>query len=108
MIKYEYLKFGGSMRGLTSFVQLRRLLLEMEKDLGLGEVSKIEKNVLVACAEVHMFFGESEFSIIINHDLLLEENASKIKQALKKLVERNLISVSDKTGKKIYQVQSLA
>jgi len=55
-----------------------------------------------------MFFGESEFSIIINQDLLLEENALKIKQALKKLVERNLISVSDKTGKKIYQVQSLA
>ena len=40
------------MGGLSSFVQLRRVLLDMEKDLGLREISMIEKNVLLACAEV--------------------------------------------------------
>ena len=94
------------MGGLSSFVQLRRVLLDMEKDLGLREISMIEKNVLLACVEVQLIFGEGEYSAIINHDLLVEENTSKIKQALKKLVDRKLISFSDQTGKKIYQVQT--
>ena len=98
--------FRGVMGGLSSFVQLRRVLLDMEKDLGLREISMIEKNVLLACAEVQLIFGEGEYSAIINHDLLVEENTSKIKQALKKLVDRKLISFSDKNGKKIYQVQT--
>lgn len=94
------------MGGLSSFVQLRRVLLDMEKDLGLREISMIEKNVLLACAEAQLIFGEGEYSAIINHDLLVEENTSNIKQALKKLVDRKLISFSDQTGKKIYQVQT--
>jgi len=94
------------MTGLTSFVQLRRILLDMEKDLGLRKISKIERNVLVACVEVQLMLGEGEYSAIINHDLLIEENISKIKLALKKLVDSRLISISDQSGKKIYQVQA--
>ena len=100
------MNIGGVMAGLNSFVQLRRVLLDMEKDLGLREIPRIEKNVLVACAEAQLNLGEGEYSAIISHDLLVEESTSKIKQALRRLIDRKLISISDQPGKKIYQVQT--
>ena len=52
-----------------NIIKLQNMLSQMEGDLGMGEMSISEKQVLMAVFEIQEKMGFAKTKIILNHDL---------------------------------------
>jgi DNA-binding MarR family transcriptional regulator len=84
---------GGLTLNITSLAQLRALLFEMEKTLGLVDLSANERDVLYAINEVSSGSPRSARSEAIrNHPLAAAIPQATYHRALKSLVQRGLVA----------------
>lgn len=83
---------------IKSLAQLRALLFEMEKTLGLGELSATERDVLYAIHEVSSGSPRSARSEAIrNHPLAAAIPQATYHRALKSLVQRGMVAHASDT-----------
>lgn len=90
---------------VKSVAQLRALLFEMEKSLGLAELSQNEKDVLYAINQL----AKAEASLvksdqIRSHPLVSEIPSASFHRALKGLLKRGLVSHAPETKARSYIV----
>lgn len=90
---------------IKSLAQLRALLFEMEKTLGLVDLSQNERDVLYAINEVSSGASRAARSDAIrNHPLAAAIPQATYHRALKSLVERGLIAHAPETRAGLYVV----
>lgn len=90
---------------IKSLAQLRALLFEMEKTLGLVDLSQNERDVLYAINEVSSGASRAARSDAIrNHPLAAAIPQATYHRALKSLVERGLIAHAPDTRAGLYVV----
>lgn len=90
---------------IKSLAQLRALLFEMEKTLGLVDLSQNERDVLYAINEVSAGASRAARSDAIrNHPLAAAIPQATYHRALKSLVERGLIAHAPDTRAGLYVV----
>ena len=85
-------------RKLMNVVQLRELLLGMEKDLGLGQLSQNEKDVFYAVNSViSLKKSIAKSEDIKNHGLLLDMTQPTFHRCLKKLLHIGFLAHAPNT-----------
>ena len=85
-------------RNYMNVVELRKLLLGMEKDLGLGHLSQNEKDVFYAVMSVISDRnGVAKSDEIKNHDLVADMTQPTFHRCLKNLVKMKLLDHAPNT-----------
>ena len=72
-------------KSYKSIIRLQNMLSQMEDDLGMGEMSISEKQVLMAVFEIQEKLGFAKTKTILNHDLTKNISRPSIFRALKQL-----------------------
>jgi DNA-binding Lrp family transcriptional regulator len=72
---------------ITNLIDLKKVVRQLEKDLGLGSMSSHEKAVLLAISDLQQFDGVAKTKAILNHELTTSISRPSIFRALKKLEE---------------------
>lgn len=107
MIRKTRCKRGWFRLDVKSVAQLRALLFEMEKSLGLAELSQNEKDVLYAINQL----AKSDANLvksdqIRSHPLVSEFPSASFHRALKSLLKRGLVSHAPETKARSYIVNA--
>ena len=87
---------------LDELRKLRRLVLQMEKDLGLGELSQNEVDILCAASEIGKSNEVIESSKIKKHELVNNMKSATFHRALKSLLEKRIIEHFEDAKSKRY------
>lgn len=90
---------------LTGYAHLVALLRSLEDDIGLGELSPLERNIIATLSLEEFNLGASSEDMI-NHALLDHPTTSSFYRALKRLRSKKMVAVvgDRKTGR--YQLTS--
>jgi Fe2+ or Zn2+ uptake regulation protein len=72
---------------ILNLIDLKKVVQQIEKDLGLGSMSSHEKAVLLAISDLQQLDGVAKTKAILNHDLTVSISRPSIFRALKKLEE---------------------
>ena len=70
---------------LSTLIDLKKVVNELEKDLGFGSMSSHEKAVLLAITDLQQLDGVAKTKAILAHDLTASVSRPSIFRALKKL-----------------------
>ena len=76
----------------NSLVDLVKIVIEMERDLGLNEISSSERNVLLAISDLENTQGLAKTKAILSHDLTVGISRPSIFRALAKLEKLGKLS----------------
>ena len=82
-------------RSYKSIIRLQNMLSKMEDDLGMGEMSISEKQVLMAVFDIQEKMGFAKTKTILNHDLTKNISRPSIFRALKQLENAKQIEKLD-------------
>ena len=77
---------------LNELSKIRRLILQMEKDLGFAELSKNEIDILCAASDLWEKNSIIESAKLKKHMLTTSMKSATFHRALKSLLERNIMS----------------
>lgn len=100
---------GGVSLNIKSLAQLRALLFEMEKTMGLVDLSPNERDVLYAINEVSTGSPRAARSEAIrNHPLAAAIPQATYHRALKSLVQRGLVAHAPETRAGHYVISDKA
>lgn len=91
---------------LINFSNLRKMLLFMEQDLGVADLSNDEKNLLAAITDQADEAGEFRSEIVRTHSLVLDMSHGTFFRYLKKLLEKKIISKSNDLGRSNYRLNA--
>lgn len=72
---------------ILNLIDLKKVVQQLEKDLGLGSMSFHEKAVLLAISDLQQLDGVAKTKAILNHNLTVSISRPSIFRALKKLEE---------------------
>ena len=70
---------------ISHLIDLKKVVKELEKDLGLGSMSSHEKAVLLAITDLQQLDGVAKTKAILTHDLTASVSRPSIFRALNKL-----------------------
>ena len=87
---------------LDELARLRKLLLQMETDMGLNDFSENEVNVLCAASEISESHSIIESSKLKKHELINHMKPATFHRALRSLLEKNLMKYYEKSKSKRY------
>lgn len=76
---------------LDRLLYLRKVMQSMEADLGLQELSQIEKDIIYAAHDAADAQGQFEASAVLAHELTRDIPKTTYHRAFKSLLERNII-----------------
>ena len=93
---------------LLNFANLRKMLLLMEQDLGVADLSNDEKNLLAAITDQADEKGQFRSELVRTHSLVLEMSHGTFFRSLKKLAQKNFISKIKYFTIAIYKAPSTA
>ena len=82
----------------NSLVDLVKIVIEMERDLGLNEISSSERNVLLAISDLENTQGLAKTKAILSHDLTVGISRPSIFRALAKLEKLGKLSRKNDTS----------
>ena len=83
----------------NNLIDLVKIVTEMERDLGLGDISNSERNVLLAISDLENSEGVAKTKAILSHDLTVGISRPSIFRALVKLEKLGKLSrKNDTTG----------
>lgn len=91
---------------LLNFANLRKMLLLMEQDLGVADLSNDEKNLLAAITDQADEKGQFRSELVRTHSLVLEMSHGTFFRSLKKLAQKNFISKINDSGRSNYQLNT--
>ena len=77
---------------LVELGRLRKLVLQMEHDLGLGDLSQNEVDILCAASEIWISKNIIESSKIREHELVNTMKPATFHRALKSLLDKKIIT----------------
>ena len=72
---------------ISNLIDLKKVLQQLEKDLGLGSMSSREKAVLLAISDLQQLDGVVKTKAILAHELTTSISRPSIFRALNKLEE---------------------
>jgi uncharacterized membrane protein len=76
----------------NNLIDLVKIVTEMERDLGLDDISSSERNVLLAIADLANSEGIAKTKAILSHDLTVGISRPSIFRALAKLEKLGKLS----------------
>jgi CRP-like cAMP-binding protein len=76
----------------NNLIDLVKIITEMERDLGLDDISKSERNVLLAISDLENSEGVAKTKAILSHDLTVGISRPSIFRALAKLEKLGKLS----------------
>ena len=83
----------------NNLIDLVKIVTEMERDLGLDDISNSERNVLLAISDLENSEGVAKTKAILSHDLTVGISRPSIFRALAKLEKLGKLSrKTDTTG----------
>lgn len=83
------------MSSIVRLAQIRSLMFDIEQEADLGRVSGLEREVLLACADLSQNEAYAKTQEILGHRFLNEVSRPSIFRALKSLVNKNLLIQSN-------------
>lgn len=83
------------MSSIVRLAQIRSLMFDIEQEADLGRVSGLEREVLLACADLSQNEAHAKTQDILGHRFLNEVSRPSIFRALKSLVNKNLLIQSN-------------
>ena len=81
----------------NNLIDLVKIVTEMERDLGLDDISNSERNVLLAISDLENAEGVANTKSILSHDLTVGISRPSIFRALAKLEELGKLSRKNDT-----------
>ena len=72
---------------ISNLIDLKKVVQQLEKDLGLGSMSSHEKAVLLAISDLQQLDGVAKTKAILAHELTTSISRPSIFRALNKLEE---------------------
>jgi hypothetical protein len=91
---------------LINFSNLRKMLLFMEQDLGVADLTNDEKNLLAAITDQADNSGEFRSELVRTHSLVVDMSHGTFFRSLKKLIEKNIILKSSDKRRSIYRLNA--
>ena len=83
----------------NNLIDLVKIVTEMERELGLDDISNSERNVLLAISDLENSEGVAKTKAILSHDLTVGISRPSIFRALSKLEKLGKLSrKNDTTG----------
>ena len=82
----------------NNLIDLARIVTEMERDLGLDDLSHSERNVLLAISDLENSEGAAKTKDILSHDLTVGISRPSIFRALAKLEKLGKLSRKNDTN----------
>ena len=79
---------------ISNLIDLKKVVQQLEKDLGLGSMSSHEKAVLLAISDLQQLDGVAKTKAILDHELTTSISRPSIFRALKKLEEHGKLKRS--------------
>ena len=79
---------------ISNLIDLKKVVQQLEKDLGLGSMSSHEKAVLLAISDLQQLDGVAKTKVILDHELTTSISRPSIFRALKKLEEHGKLKRS--------------
>ena len=76
----------------NNLIDLVKIVTEMERDLGLDDISNSERNVLLAISDLENSEGVAKTKAILSHDLTVGISRPSIFRALAKLEKLGKLS----------------
>ena len=76
----------------NNLIDLVKIVTEMERDLGLDDISKSERNVLLAISDLENSEGVAKTKAILSHNLTVGISRPSIFRALAKLEKLGKLS----------------
>ena len=80
---------------ISNLIDLKKVVQQLEKDLGLGSMSSHEKAVLLAISDLQQLDGVAQTKAILAHELTTSISRPSIFRALKKLEEHGKLKRAD-------------
>ena len=77
---------------ISKLAELRKLLLGMERAMGLQELSSAERDVFYAASDIAEFEEKIQTTGLMNHTLVTDISRPTFFRALKSLVEKGYLS----------------
>ena len=84
------------MSSLTHLAKLRGLMLDMESEVGLTDVSHLERDVMLACVELKDAAPIVKTKDILAHRFLKSSSRPSIFRALKSLIDQDHLAYNGK------------
>ena len=91
---------------LINFSNLRKMLLFMEQDLGVADLTNDEKNLLAAITDQADNNGEFRSELVRTHSLVVDMSHGTFFRSLKKLIEKSIILKSSDKRRSIYRLNA--
>ena len=82
----------------NNLIDLVKIVTEMERDLGLNDISNSERNVLLAISDLENSEGVAKTKAILSHDLTVGISRPSIFRALAKLEKLGKLSRMNDTN----------
>ena len=86
------------MSAIVRLAQIRCLMFDIETEAGLTEISGLEREVLIACADLINTKEMARTKDIISHRFLINFSRPSVFRALKSLVNQELLSQNGLRG----------
>jgi len=80
---------------ISNLIGLKKVVQQLEKDLGLGSMSSHEKAALLAISDLQQLDGVAQTKAILAHELTTSISRPSIFRALKKLEEHGKLKRAD-------------
>jgi len=95
------------MSDISKLAKLRKLMLEMERSMGLQDLSPVERDIYYAATELSDAFNSVRTTNLLDHKLVVEVSRPTFFRALKSLVSRGYLIQPQETGRGQYIVKLL-
>lgn len=92
------------MKKISKLAELRRLMMSMERSLGLQDLSAVERDIYYAANDLSAQNSEIKTNGLIEHDLLEHVSRPTFFRALKSLVNKGYLSQSHTVNRGRYTV----
>jgi hypothetical protein len=94
------------MTEVSKLTELRKLMLSMERTLGLQDLSAVERDVYCAADELAQKHGKVQTTGLLGHSLVADVSRPTFYRALKSLVKKGYLCSSDKVPRGQYIVKN--
>ncbi|NIZ62363.1 hypothetical protein DL239_15430 [Sedimentitalea sp. CY04] len=95
------------MSKISKLAELRKLMLEMERSIGLLDLSPVERDIYYAATDLSNALNGVRTTDLLDHKLVVEVSRPTFFRALKSLVSRGYLIQAQETGRGQYTVKSL-
>ena len=95
------------MSEISKLAKLRKMMLDMERSMGLRDLFPVERDIYYAATELSDAFNSVRTTNLLDHKLVVEVSRPTFFRALKSLVSRGYLIQGLETGQGRYIVKAL-